>query len=418
MEFSVIGKRVQRLDAREQVIGRMKYSDDMPRFPNMLHAKLLTSIKPSAKIIRLDTAKAKRLPGVAAVITAKDVPRNRFGLKKKDEYVYANSRVKHVGQAIAAVAAKTVEIAEEAVSLIKVDYEELPAIFDPREAMKPGAPQIEPGQDNVVAKFSLRHGDVKAGFNQSDVIVEDDYETQLVEHCHLEPHGGVAKVDHRGKLTIWSTNQLPFTLRILLFIILKMPASKIRVIKTDVGGAFGGKNELSVEHHIGLLALKTRQPVKMIWSRKDEFQSSTLRHRVFLHYKTGAKRDGKLMAMQVKMFIDNGSVTSWSPAPPTKGFMHIGPYKIPNVKVDNFVVSTNMPLQCSMRGFGHVPQVYSVETHIDHLARKLGMDPVQLRLKNALKQGDALSTGQVLGSCGLMECIKKAAKEAGWVTAR
>jgi CO/xanthine dehydrogenase Mo-binding subunit len=413
MELSVVGKRVQRLDAREQVTGKMKYADDMPRFPNMLHAKLLTSASPSAKIARLDTKKAKNLPGVAAVITAKDVPGNRFGLKKKDEYVYADGRVKHVGQAIAAVAAKTVEIAEEAVSLIKVDYDEVPPVFDPREAMKTGAPQVEPGQDNVVAKFSLRQGDMEAGFSRSDVIVEDDYETHLVEHCHLEPHGGVAKVDHRGKLTIWSSNQLPFTLRILLFMILKMPASKIRVIKTDVGGGFGGKNELSVEHHLALLALKTRRPVKMIWTRKDEFQSSTLRHRVFLHYKTGAKRDGRLMAMEVKTIIDNGSVTSWSPAPPTKGFMHIGPYKIPNVKVDNFVVSTNMPLQCSMRGFGHVPQVYAVETHIDHLAKKLGMNPIKFRLENALKEGDTLPTGQVLGSCGLTECIKKAAKAAG-----
>lgn len=415
MEMSFIGKRLPRLDAYQQVSGQSKYADDLPELPGMLHAKVLTSKYASAEILKVDTQKAEALPGVAAVITAKDVPNNIIGLKVQDEYVFADTRTHYVGEAIAAVAAETEEIAEDALKHIQVDYRELTPVLDPREAMNPKAPQVHPDKENIVLHFKLRQGDVVQGFNQSDVVIEDHFETKPVEHCHIETHAGIAQVDDSGKLTIWCTSQLPFIIRIFLQAVLQLPATKIRVVKTDVGGAFGGKNELSVEHHIALLALKTRRPVKMAWTRKDEFERSTHRHRMFLDYKTGAKRDGTLMAMEVQIVIDNGPITSWSVVPPTKAFMHIGPYRVPNVKVDNYLVSTNMPPMCSMRGFGSTTPAYASETHMEHVARNLGIDSVAFRLKNALKQGDVLASGQTLGTCGLTECIQKAAEAAGLV---
>jgi CO/xanthine dehydrogenase Mo-binding subunit len=414
MELSVVGKPFPRLDAREQVTGQTKYADDLPELPGMLYARALTSRHSSAEILSLDTSKAESLPGVAAVITAKDVPNNCIGLKVQDEYVFAETRTHYKGEAIAAVAAETPEIAQEAVDKIQVEYRELQPVFDPREAMKADAPSVHPDKDNVVLHFKLRQGDVEQGFSQSDVVVEDQFQTQLVEHSHMETHGGLAQVDNNGKLTVWSSNQLPFILRILLQMVLGMPATNIRVIKTNVGGAFGGKNELSIEHHAALLALKTGRPVKMVWTREDEFQRSTLRHRMFMDYKTGAKKDGTLTAVQVRIIMDNGPITSWSMVPPTKAFLHFGPYRVPNVKVDNFLVSTNMPPQCSMRGFGSTSPTYGAEVHMEHVTRTLGIDSVAFRLKNALREGDVLACGQKLGTCGLTEAIERAAEAVGW----
>lgn len=413
MEFSVVGRRVPRLDALEQAKGQTRFLDDLPEFPGTLHAMVHTSSFSSAEILSIDVSKAASMPGVAAVITAKDVPNNRVGLQVQDERVFADTRTRYRGEPIAAVAAETPEIAQEAVEKIQVEYRELEPVLDPREAMKPGSPKVHLDKENIVVHAKLRKGDVEEGFKQSDKVVEDHFETQLVEHSHLEPHGGVARVDTDGKLTVWSSTQMPFILRILLQMALGLPATKIRVIKPDVGGAFGGKNELSVEHHIALLAMKTGRPVKMVWRREDEFLRSTLRHRMFLDYKTGAKMDGTLVAVQLQIVIDNGPITSWSMGTAAKAFLHFGPYRVPNVKVDNYLVSTNMPPQCSMRGFGSTTPTFGAEVHMEHVARTVGIDSVEFRLKNALKQGDVLACGQTLGTCGLSEAITQVA-EAGW----
>ncbi len=417
MEFSVVGRRVPRLDALEQVKGQTRYLDDLPEFPGTLHAMVHTSRYASAEILNVDVSDAESMPGVAAVITAKDVPNNRVGLQVQDERVFAEKRTRYRGEPIAAVAAETEEIAQEAVDKIRVEYRELEPVFDPRAAMEPDSPLVHPEKPNLVLHGKLRRGDVDEGFGQSDRVVEDHFETQLVEHSHLETHGGMAHVDPDGKVTVWTSTQMPFILRILLQMTLGLPATKIRVIKPDVGGAFGGKNELSVEHHIAHLAVKTGRPVKMVWRREDEFQRSTLRHRMFLDYKTGAKMDGTLMAVQLRIVIDNGPITSWSMGPPVKAFLHFGPYRVPNVKVDNYLVSTNMPPQCSMRGFGSTTPTFGAEVHMEHVARTLGIDSVEFRLKNALKQGDVLACGQTLGSCGLSEAINQVAA-AGWRAAQ
>ncbi|MFH1116090.1 MAG: molybdopterin cofactor-binding domain-containing protein [Pseudomonadota bacterium] len=410
METSVVGKRVPRLDALEQAKGQTRYLDDLPELPGTLHAMVHTSRYPSAEILGVDVSEAVRLPGVAAVITARDVPNNVLGLQVADEYVFADKRTHYRGEAIAAVAAETPEIARMAVERIRVEYRELEPVFDPREAMKPDAPLVHPERDNLVLHAKLRRGDVEQGFSQSDLVVEDHFETQLVEHSHMETHGGTAHVDHNGKLTVRTSTQMPFIVRILLQMALGLPATKIRVIKTDVGGAFGGKNELAVEHHIALLAMRTGRPVKMVWRREDEFQRSTLRHRMFMDYKTGVKKDGTLMAVQVQIIMDNGPITSWSMGPPKKAFLHFGPYRVPNVKVDNFLVSTNMPPQCSMRGFGSTSPTFGAEVHMEHVARTAGIDSVAFRLKNALREGDILACGQTLGTCGLGEAIRRVAE--------
>ncbi len=411
MDLSIVGKSIPRLDAREQVTGRAIYADDLPEPAGTLRCKVLQSRYASAEILGVDTSKAESLQGVAAVITAKDVPNNIIGFKAQDEYVFADNRTHYKGEAVAAVAAETEKTAQAALDLIEVDYKELPPVLDAREAMKPGAPQVHPGKENMHTHFKLRKGNVAVGFSQSDVVVEDHFETKLVEHCHLETHAALADVDHNGKLTVWSSTQLPYTLRPLLQMVLQMPSNKIRVVKSAVGGGFGGKNEISVEHHISLLAFKTGRPVKMVWTREDEFERSTLRHRMHMDYKTGVKKDGTIMSMEIRIIIDNGPITGWSVVPPTKAFMHPGPYFVPNVKVDNYLVYTNNPYQNTMRGYGSTPPNYASETHMEHVARTLGVDSVEFRLKNALKQGDILPSGQELGTCGLTECIQKA---AGW----
>ncbi len=413
MENSVVGKRVPRLDALEQAKGQTRYVDDLPELPGTLHATVHTSRYSSAEILSVDVSEAASLPGVAAVITAKDVPNNCLGLQVADEYVFADKRTHYRGEAIAAVAAETPEIARMAAERIHVEYRELDPVFDPREAMQADAPRVHAEKDNLVLHVKLRLGDVEQGFNQSDLVVEDHFETQLVEHSHLETHGGVAHVDHNGKLTVWTSTQMPFIVRVLLQMAVGLPATKIRVIKADVGGAFGGKNELAVEHHIALLAMKTGRPVKMIWRREDEFQRSTLRHRMFLDYKTGVKKDGTLVAVQVQIVMDNGPITSWSTGPPRKAYLHFGPYRVPNVKVDNFLVSTNMPPQCSMRGFGSTTPTYGAEVHMEHVARSAGIGSVEFRLKNALREGDVLACGQTLGTCGLSEAIRQVAEASG-----
>jgi CO/xanthine dehydrogenase Mo-binding subunit len=413
MKTSVVGARIPRLDALEQAKGQTKYLDDLTELPGTLHAMVHTSRYSSAEILNVDLSEAERLPGVAAVITSKDVPNNCVGLQVADEYVFADKRAHYRGEAIAAVAAETPEIAMMAVDKIHVEYRELEPVFDPREAMKPDAPLVHPERDNLVLHVKLRRGDVEQGFSQSDLVVEDHFETPLVEHSHMETHCGVAQVDHNGKLTVWTSTQMPFIVRILLQMCLGMPATKIRVIKTAVGGAFGGKNELSVEHHIALLAIKTGRPVKMVWRREDEFQRSTLRHRMFMDYKTGVKKDGNLVAVEVRIVMDNGPITSWSMGPPRKAFLHFGPYRVPNVKVDNYLVSTNMPPQCSMRGFGSTTPTYGAEVHMEHVARTVGIDSVEFRLRNALREGDILACGQTLGTCGLSEAIRAAAAASG-----
>ncbi|NSW83591.1 MAG: molybdopterin-dependent oxidoreductase [Syntrophothermus sp.] len=413
MEYKVIGKRLPRHDALLQVTGRAIYGDDVVR-PGMLYAKALRSSYAHAKILQVDTSAAERLPGVKAVITAKDVPFNRFGFTHLDQPILADDKVRYRGDALAVVAAECWEAAEEALGLIKVDYEPLPAVFDPIEAMKPEAPKVH-GDTNIVAHIKIRYGDVEQGWREADEIIEETLTTQMVEHAHIEPHAAVAEVSPQGEITVWSSVQRPFLVAADLSKILGLPMNKIRVISTAVGGGFGGKNEITMEPWICLLAMKTRRPVKMVYTREEEFQATTVRHPYITKYKTGVKRDGTLVARQVEIISDCGAYVSWGYSTLTKASIHAaGPYRIPHVRIDAYLVYTNNNVGGAMRGFG-VPQLgFAYEVHTDTIAAALGMDPIEFRLKNILEDNSALPTGQVLEIVTLKETIRRAIEIAGW----
>lgn len=412
---TVIGKRIPRHDAVLQVTGRAEYGVDVSR-PGMLFAKVLRSPHPHARILKLDTAPAENLPGVSAVITAEDVPHNRFGFTHLDQPLLVEDRVRYRGDAIAAVAADSLEAAEEAIRRIEVEFDPLPAVFDPLEALEPDAPLIhEDRESNIAEHVKIRSGDVEEGWQESDEIVEETITTQMVEHCHIEPHAAVAEVDPRGVMTVYSSVQRPFLVASDLGKILKLPLNRIRVVGTSVGGGFGGKNEISVEPYICLLTLKAKKPVKMVYTREEEFQVTTVRHPYIVNFKTGVKRDGRLVARQVEIISDTGAYVSWGASTLSKASIHAaGPYRIPHVKTDGYLVYTNNSIGGAMRGFG-VPQLgFAYECHTDTVADSIGMDPLEFRLKNLLVDGSALPTGQVLETVVLKDTVREAVGLVGW----
>lgn len=411
----VIGQRIPRHDAVLQVTGRAVYGVDMTR-PGMLVAKVLRSRHPHARILNLDTSPAERQPGVAAVITARDVPNNRFGFTHLDQPLLAEDRVRYRGDAVAVVAAESLAAAEEALNLIRVEYEPLPGVFDPLEAMKEGAPRVhEERESNIAAHIKIRHGDIEQGWRESNEIVEETITTQMVEHSHLEPHAAVAEVDPRGVMTVYSSVQRPFLIAADLGKILKMPLNRIRVVVTAVGGGFGGKNEITLEPYVCLLALKTGRPVKLVYSREEEFQATTVRHPYVVKFKSGVQRNGRLVARQVEIISDTGAYVSWGESTLSKASIHAaGPYRIPHVKIDGYLVYTNNNIGGAMRGFG-VPQLgFAYECHTDTVAARLGLDPLEFRLKNIIEDGSTLPTGQVLEKVFLKETVHEAVKLAGW----
>jgi len=412
-KYQVLGKGVAKVDVLGKVLGQAKYGDDT-ELQGMLFAKILRSPVPHARILSIDIEKAKRLAGVSAVITAKDVPYNFFGGEIEDQVILASDRVRYVGDPVAAVAAESEEIAEDALQLIDVKYEELPAVFDFRDALKPDAPKLHDG-GNLRTHRKIRSGDVERGFRDSDVVVEDNLWTQRMEHCHIEPHAATAVMSPDGKMTVRTCLSMPFVVQAELAKVLAMPLTKVRIVQAESGGNFGGRNDMSVEPYVALLAIKTGHPVRIVWTREDEFVGSTSRHLMYVEYKTGVKKDGEILAREVKVTSDAGAYTSYGPSSLMKGCIcSSGPYRIPNMKVDGYLVFTNNPVGGAMRGFGVAQVLAAEETHMDHIAAELGMDPVKFRLKNALKNGDRTMTGQVLHSVGISETIQRASEAMKW----
>lgn len=428
-QFTVIGESAQRIDAPAKARGEATYLDDI-RLEGMLYGKVLRSKHPHALILGIDTSKAKKLPGVKAVITGADMP-HIHGEAIVDEPFLAQDRVRYMGDAVAAVAATDEATAQDALELIKVEYRELPALLDPLEAMKPGALPIHRGLDsyerksfvNPVKGTNICHyqqfskGDPENGFQESDYIFEDTFTTQMQQHCSLEPHAAICLVSSGGEITLWCNNDSPYRARRELAEALKLPLNKIRVITPPyIGGNFGGKGGLKAEALAVALALKTKgKPVKLVYSREEEFTASLVRHPSYIKLKTGVKKDGLIIARQASLVLDTGAYAEKGPgvcAVAAKNFL--GPYRIPNVKVDAYAVYTNKQVAGACRGFGGCQPAWADESQTDMIAARLGLDPVEIRLLNAYDEGDRHISGQPLFSVSLKENLREAARLLEW----
>lgn len=429
-EYSTVGKPIPRLDGLEKVTGQAIYGDDL-KFPNMLYGKALRSECAHAKILNIKIDKAGRLPGVRAVVTGKDTP--FLGGEALMDYPFlAIDKVRYVGEPIAAVAAIDEEVAEEAIDLIEVEYEPLPALLDPQKAMEPSAPLIHERMNtykhlpvikpiensNICHYIQFIKGDVEKGWDGSDLLFEDTFTTQMVQHGAIEPHMAIAQVDPAGKITVWVTNDSPHRLRMDLSNAMGIPLKRLRVISPPyIGGNFGGKGGLKVETICIPLALRVNhRPVKMVLTREEVFTASLVRHPSIVQLKTGVKKDGRIWAREAKVIYDTGAYAEKGPTVCQQACVAaVGPYKIPNVKVDGYCVYTNKPIAGAYRGYG-IPQVaWAHESQMDIIAHKLGMDPVEIRMKNVVGEGDISPTGQQkLHSVGLKECIKKVAESVDW----
>jgi len=411
LDFNIIGKRQASVDAQAKARGEARYAADI-RLPGMLWGKILRSKHPHARVLHIDTSRAEKLPGVKGVITAKDLPDKKFGFVRTsaDQYPLARDKVRYIGDEVAAVAAIDEDIAEEALDLIRVDYEVLPAVFDPLEAMAPEAPQLHEGvSNNISVRLSWELGSIEEGFRRSDLVRQDTFFTQGVNHCPLEPHACVVSYEPPDRLSVWASTQGVFYLRNQLSRVLDLPLENIRVINTCVGGAFGGKIELFPFHVCAaVLAQKTGKPVKMVCTREEVFTTTRRRHPMIIQLKTGIKRDGTLVAVQARVILDGGAYNSTGPvATYLPGAFLCLPLKSENIKYEGIRVYTNKPVCGAQRGHA-VPQIrFAVESQLDILARSLNLDPIELRLKNGVHAGEITLNKQVITSCGLSDCLEK-----------
>ena len=398
--------------------GEAKYTGDL-KLPRMLMGKILSSPLPHARILKIDFSKALALPGVKAVVTGMDLHGGKYGpfRSRRDETGLARDKVRYIGDPVAAVAATDEETAIEAVELIRVEYEELPAVFDVEEAMQEGAPLIhEEYKTNICSERHFNFGDVEQGFNSSYHIREDNFFSQGLSHGALEPRSALAHLDTSGRLTLWTGTQSPYNVRQDLSLVLGLPASKIRVIKPFVGGGFGGKGGLS-SHEVAasLLAVKTRQPVKISLNREEEISMTRLRHPMSVYVKTGVRSDGVIMAQYVKCISNGGAYACTSVmATYNSGLTCLIPYRLSNFKYDGYVIYTNRPMSGPMRGHGANQPRFAVESQLDMIAEDIGLDPAELRLRNATQKGDTSINGLVFNSCELSSAIREATGAADW----
>ncbi len=408
-----IGVNIRRIDAPSKVTGALRYAGDMV-LPGMLHVQVLRSPHPHARIVSIDTADAEAVLGVEGVVTCADVPgQDGFGVFVTDQPIMARDKVRYVGEAIAAVAAETLAAAREAVKKIKIEYELLPAVFDPEEALATGAPVLHDyAPDNLVKHIPICNGDVEEGFAKSDLIVEETYETQQVEHAYLETEAGVAYVDHDGVVTVHSPSQNVTHHRHMLSRILNLPINKVRMIMSPVGGGFGGKEDMIYQGMLALLAMKTRRPVKLVFTREESMATTAKRHPSRTTYKMGLTKDGRILASQISIIYDGGAYGMSTEGVVRKGvILGGGPYNVPNFRIDGYGVYTNNTPSGAFRSFGSLQSQFATETHLDICAERLGLDPFELRLKNAMHAGDRTHTKQVLNSCS-MERVLTAARDA------
>ena len=415
----VVGKPIPQINAPEKVHGSARYVGDM-EFPRMLHAKLLRSPHAHARILSVRTDRALKVPGVAAVVTSEDTPKKPWGPVKSDQQILAVGKVRHLGEEIAAVAASHEAVAQDAVERIEVEYEVLEPVFDAEEALAPGAPEVHEGTGNIAREIRIRHGDVEQGFRESAVIHEETYTTPHQFQTYLEPLGALADIDGQGRITLYVPTQSIYFTRRLIAGALDLPSTKIRVIQTHVGGAFGGKlGEDPIGHIAAVLAQKTGRPVRLLNNRLDEFQGSRPRMPAAVHLKMGVRDDGTLAAKESRIVGNNGAYSGFSyEVIQVTATRMDNLYRQQNLKTDAFLVYTNLIPAGAFRGFGNPQMSFAMESHMDVLAEKLGMDPAELRLRNVVHQGDTSIHGWEMGSCGIEECIEKATEAVGWKAAR
>jgi len=413
--MNVVGHSEKVQDIVERVTGRAKYTDDYV-FDGMLFARTLRSRYPHARILNIDTSAAKALPGVRAVLTAADVPgENLHGLVHFDWPVLCGDKVRYMGDAVAIVAADTQEIADQAIALILVEYEPLGVVADPVYARTPEASVLHEGREggNLLKHIKVRHGDMERGFAESDVVIERTYHTPTTEHAFLEPECAIGipagyDAEHE-KLTIYVGSQIPYQDRNQIARAMKLPDEAVRVRGTLIGGGFGGKEDIAGQIHVSMLAEVTQRPVKMLYTRQESLLFHPKRHATIIRIKTGAKKDGTLMAVEAELYGDGGAYASLSDKVMTRATTHAtGPYNVPNAKIDCYAMYTNNPPSGAFRGFGVTQSAFAVEQNMDLIAEAIGMDAVEFRLKNAQKVGVTTGTGQLLReSVGLIETIEK-----------
>jgi CO/xanthine dehydrogenase Mo-binding subunit len=426
-----VGASIPQLESDEKATGRALYIADLVR-PGMLHAAIVQSPHAHARIRGCDTAAALALPGVRAVVTGDDLDAaHRMGAFIKDEPGFAKGKVRYVGEIVAAVAADTEAIARRAARLVRVDYEVLPAVVDPEAAVAPGAPLVHDDaasyvkvfdagtQGNVCSRTSLGEGDAASAWAQCDVIVEGTYRTQAQAHLSIEPCGALAEVDAQGRVTLWSANQSVFRVQANVCEALGLPMTRLRCQTPRVGAGFGNKMEAHVQPVLVCLALKARRTVRLVLSREEDFETVRARHPFLIRMKTGAKRDGTLLAREVELLLDGGAYGDDSPG--VLGYallMNCGPYNIAHVHAHGRVAYTNKMRFGAFRGFG-VPQVtFASEQQIDEIAQRLGTDPLALRRQNMKRDGDVWFGGQQIASNGLAQCLDIVERESQWAQAR
>ncbi len=418
-----VGKSVPRKDGPVKATGRAEYTVDIV-LPGMLCGKILRSPHPHAKILSIDTSQAQRLPGVKAVVTAKDSLKIKHGFVETprypaDQYPIAVDRVHYVGEEIAGVAAIDEATAEEALSLIHVEYEVLPAIFDVEKAMQLDAPEIHPSHPkvpdpykNIGGKTETGWGDVQRGFAESYLVREDRFVSQLRTHAYMEPQVTVASYDYSGKLNVWTSGMGVFHKRAKLARTLGLPFGRVRVLKSYVGGAFGGKVDLFNHEYIAsLLSMKCHLPVKTVYSREEVFKFARHGQPLIMYIKTGVARDGSIVAQQIRTVNDSGGYRG---SGVVVIFLAWGygmlPYRVPNLKYEGYSVYTNNTVHCPQRGHGAPQMRFALESQMDMFAEELGIDPIEIRLRNARQPGEVLPNGDPLKNYGLIECIREAAR--------
>ena len=426
--YSVIGKSVPDIDIIKKAKGSAVYATDI-KLPGMLYGKILRSEYPHARILNINASKAKRLPGVEAVITGKDIPPTHWGIVIKDKHVFAVDKVRCIGDEVAGVVAIDTDTAEEACELIEVEYEELPAVFDPVEALKEDAPLLHERLEeyehissvrpvpntNISSKFKLRRGNVDEGFRQADYIFEDEFKVPSIHTSPLEPMACLAQVDAIGNITIWSSTQSPYEIRDTIADYLGIPFNKVRVIVPFLGGGFGGKFHVKGELACVIMSQFVRKPVKLVFTREEVFTAGGVRHPLIIKVKTGVNKDGTIAGRHCTEIWDSGAYADAGPRIMWRAIQSAGgPYNIPNIWVDSYNVYTNNPVACAYRGFGANQPTWAIESHMDIIAEKLNLDPLEFRLKNSLEEGSICPTGQVAHAVGLRECLRTLEDKGNW----